>query len=46
MKRFRKQFCWETCTVRKECLQMALDFKDQEGVWGGLLPYEGRRRNA
>lgn len=43
MKRFRKQYCWESCKVRKECLAMALEFNDDYGVWGGYLPHESIR---
>jgi WhiB family redox-sensing transcriptional regulator len=31
------------CPVRVECLQVALDQDEQEGVWGGLTPTERNR---
>lgn len=33
-----------TCPVRAECLDWALDNGDIEGVWGGLTPSQRRRR--
>jgi WhiB family redox-sensing transcriptional regulator len=37
-----KAIC-NTCAVRVECLQFALDNKERWGVWGGLIPIERLR---
>jgi WhiB family transcriptional regulator, redox-sensing transcriptional regulator len=30
------------CTVREQCLKVALDSNDDHGIWGGLTPQERR----
>jgi WhiB family redox-sensing transcriptional regulator len=37
-----KRVCM-TCLVRNECLQEALDRKEQHGIWGGLTTKERNR---
>lgn len=37
-----KRVC-AACEVRAECLQDALDRRENHGVWGGLSPQERRR---
>lgn len=32
-----------TCPVREECLEFALETRQEEGVWGGLTETERRR---
>lgn len=33
----------ESCAVKSECLQLAMDLESDHGVWGGLGPDERRR---
>lgn len=42
MLRFSKQYC-KGCAVRVECLNLALDYADEFGVFGGFLPFQGPR---
>jgi len=55
--KWRYQFQYEreaktlcsTCTFRTECLQIALDEPELQGIWGGTTPRERlalRRRSA
>lgn len=37
-----KKVC-ETCPVRAQCLEYALENDEQFGVWGGLSVYERRK---
>lgn len=37
-----KSVC-ETCLVREECLEYALEQREHEGVWGGATERERRR---
>ena len=30
----------ESCKVKKECLEFALQINEQHGIWGGLTPEE------
>lgn len=32
-----------TCQVRDDCLDTALAGREDEGIWGGLLPHQRRR---
>ena len=34
-----KSYC-EACPVKKECLQFALDNKEEYGIWGGMTTRE------
>lgn len=34
-----KAIC-ETCTVKTECLEFALQINEQHGIWGGTTPEE------
>ncbi len=38
-----RAICQSECTVRKECLQSALDHTTTYGIWGGVDDYELRR---
>jgi WhiB family redox-sensing transcriptional regulator len=38
-----KQVCNTRCTVREQCLQWALETRQDVGVWGGLTEKERRR---
>lgn len=40
--RLAKQVC-AGCTVRAECLDLALTNNENEGIWGGLTPTERAR---
>lgn len=40
-----KKVC-QSCTVREQCLQYALDNNERFGVWGGLTERERRRLRA
>lgn len=31
------------CPVQQDCLQYAMDNREHEGIWGGLLPHQRRR---
>jgi WhiB family transcriptional regulator, redox-sensing transcriptional regulator len=33
----------DTCTVRSECLEYAVHHRIDDGVWGGLVPYQLRK---
>ncbi|MCA1692194.1 MAG: WhiB family transcriptional regulator [Actinobacteria bacterium] len=33
----------ETCPVREECLEYALETRQEDGIWGGLTETERRR---
>ncbi|MEM9200590.1 MAG: WhiB family transcriptional regulator [Actinomycetota bacterium] len=48
-KRFReasaKAIC-EGCTVRGECLQYAVNIREQHGIWGGLSETERRHLSS
>lgn len=37
-----KRVC-RNCPVRLECLEYALDIKEEYGIWGGLTPGERRK---
>ncbi|MCT1460002.1 WhiB family transcriptional regulator [Aestuariimicrobium sp. p3-SID1156] len=37
-----KRVC-ETCTVKRECLEYALENDERFGIWGGLSERERRR---
>lgn len=37
-----KSIC-KACTVRLECLEYAIDTRQEKGIWGGLTPRERRR---
>ena len=37
-----KQIC-AACRVREECLELALETRPADGVWGGLTPIERHR---
>lgn len=39
--RIAKSIC-ETCTVRDECLDHAIDHDERYGIWGGLTDSERR----
>jgi WhiB family redox-sensing transcriptional regulator len=39
-----KSICSD-CRVRSECLQHALDAREQYGIWGGLTELERRARS-
>jgi len=36
-----KQMCLR-CPIKSECLQYAIEAKEQQGVWGGLTAHERR----
>ena len=40
-----KQIC-DTCPLRQECLQLALDNKDYNGYYGGVSPEDRRKMSA
>jgi WhiB family transcriptional regulator, redox-sensing transcriptional regulator len=42
MTEFAIQIC-STCPVQSPCLEMALMFHEQYGIWGGLTPVQRMR---
>lgn len=42
MRLFAATFC-KTCPVKGKCRDDAVAHRDPYGVWGGLLPHEGKR---
>jgi len=39
---FRAKAICQQCSVRKPCLEYALDIREQHGIWGGLTESERR----
>jgi WhiB family redox-sensing transcriptional regulator len=38
-----KRICKEMCPVRDQCLQEAIDRREQHGIWGGLTTKERQK---
>ena len=37
------RLCRESCPIKRECGQYALEFREDEGIWGGMTPSERRK---
>lgn len=36
--------CWNKCPVREECLRVAVNRPERDGIWGGALAVDRHRR--